>query len=100
MSIAYIDTSFVIGAAIGDTVALSQSHLLERITRLVSSTFLEAEARSVYARNEVDFPDELLSGISFIMPQRVITKEISEVLTYFTWLVLFTRLSSRLKHGL
>ncbi len=80
MSIAYVDTSYFIGLTIGDAEAVKRSHRLPSDTQFISSNLLEAEARSVFAREKIDFPDDLFSSIHFVMPDRRMTKEITRVL--------------------
>jgi uncharacterized protein with PIN domain len=80
MRVAYIDTSCMVAVAFGEEGAETLAHRIETYDEIVSSNLLEAEFRSALAREDVDGDHGLLSGLSWIFPDRRLTAEFQQVL--------------------
>jgi predicted nucleic acid-binding protein len=80
MSVAYLDSSSIIALIFGEQPASMSARRLQKFDRLVSSNLLEAEVRAACVRERVDFTDDLLAGISWIIPDRALNTEIARVL--------------------
>lgn len=82
MRVAYLDTSVVVAVALDEPGARRLAAKLAEFDRLVASNLLEAELRASLVREGL--PDEgtapLLSGISWVLPNRPLTGEIARVL--------------------
>ena len=81
MSVAYVDTSAFLAAALGDSGGGQVASRLGMHSSLVSSNLLEAEVRSAFHRDDVEFNLEILSGIEWIMPERRLSQEFEAVLS-------------------
>lgn len=79
MSVAYVDSSVIIALIFGEA-ASPGLRKLQRFEQLVSSNLLEAEVRGACARERVDFSDDVLAGISWIIPDRPLSAELGRVL--------------------
>jgi predicted nucleic acid-binding protein len=82
MSVAYVDSSAVVAWIFGEQTAAIGARRLQKFEHIVSANLLEAEVRAACVREGVDFSDELVSGISWIIPDRPIGVEISRVLQH------------------
>lgn len=80
MSAAYVDTSCLVAIAFSERDAGAISRRLSEFDELVSSSLLEAELRSAFAREGVDIPARMLSSIAWILPDRPLSDEITRVL--------------------
>ncbi len=81
MKAAYIDTSCLVAIAFGERGAARLVRSLQSYDALLSSNLLEAELRSALRRENVETaPDDLLSGISWIHPDRPMSEEITTIL--------------------
>ncbi len=80
MSVGYVDTSCLIAVAFGEPGWKQLAHRLEGYDELVSSYLLEAELRSALEREGVEGGDDLLDGMSWILPDRRLTAEIHRAL--------------------
>jgi predicted nucleic acid-binding protein len=80
MSVAYLDSSAIIALIFGEQAASMSARRLQKFERLVSSNLLEGEVRAACVRERVDFTDDLLAGISWIIPDRPLSTEIARVL--------------------
>jgi len=81
MTVAYIDTSCLVAIAFDEPAAKTLRRQLARYDRLISSNLLEAELRSALRREKVESsPDDLLSVVTWLLPHRPLTSEISRVL--------------------
>lgn len=80
MTIAYVDTSCLVAIAFGEPGAESLARRLQSYAELVSSNLLEAELRSAFMREGVDGGDDLLDGLSWVLPDRRLSAEIERVL--------------------
>ena len=52
---------------------------LDKFTRLVSSNLLEAELRATFTREKLDFPENAVAGIDWILPDRPLAPELGAV---------------------
>ncbi|MXW48046.1 MAG: type II toxin-antitoxin system VapC family toxin [Gammaproteobacteria bacterium] len=77
MNIAYIDTSALVAVAFNEPSASILTKIISRCDKVISSSLLEAEIRSAFARENVNFPESLLSGIGWILPERPLTQELA-----------------------
>jgi len=80
MKLAYVDTSCLVAVAFGEPGAAALARRLERFDVLVASDLLEAELRSAFAREGVEPDPALLSGLSWVVPDRPLRAEIARVL--------------------
>jgi hypothetical protein len=81
MNLAYVDTSCLVAIAFGERAAGRLANRLRRFDRLLSSNLLEAELRSALAREGVpDGAGPLLSGLTWVHPDRPLTPEFDRVL--------------------
>ncbi|MCQ3803797.1 MAG: PIN domain-containing protein [Acidimicrobiia bacterium] len=80
MSVAYVDTSAVVAVVFHEPGARTLSRALSDFSRLLSSSLLEAELRSTFAREGVEFGEQLLSSIDWILPDRPLSREFNAVL--------------------
>ena len=77
MNLAYLDTSFLVAIAFAEAGARRVAVRLGRFDRVFSSNLLEAELRSALIREGVsgDAARPLLAGITWIYPNRPLTRE-------------------------
>ena len=80
MSIAYVDSSVIVGVAFQDPGWAVVERRLGEFSDLWSSNLLEAEVRAAYTRMEREFDVRVLSGIRWILPDRPLTPELRTVL--------------------
>ena len=80
MSVAYVDSSALIAITLDEPGASGLARHLNACARLVSSNLLEAELRSTFAREQVDFREHVVAGIDWILPDRPLTEELTSVL--------------------
>ena len=81
MRLAYVDSSCLVAIALGEAGAGRVEARLRRSDRLFASNLLEAELRAALAREGVDDRGEsLLSGITWIYPNRPLTAEFDRIL--------------------
>jgi predicted nucleic acid-binding protein len=81
MRLAYIDSSCLVAIAFAEAGAAKVASRLRRMERLFASNLLEAELRSALAREEVSAdPAGLLSGITWVYPDRPLSGEFERVL--------------------
>jgi len=80
MKVAYVDTSCLVAVAFADARATAVTRRLKSFDELVSSNLLEAELRSVFARERVPVDSDLPFAISWVVPDRPLTDEIVRVL--------------------
>lgn len=77
---AYVDTSVLLAMAFGEPSATAVARRLASFPRLVSSNLLEAEMRSVLAREGREFDADRLARIRWVMPTRPLSPEIAAAL--------------------
>ncbi len=80
MSVAYVDTSVLTAIAFGEPGAEALAGRLDDFARLVSSNLLEAELRATFAREKLDFPENVIAGIDWILPDRPLAPELATAL--------------------
>lgn len=81
MKAAYVDTSCLVAIAFGEPGAARLRRSLLLYDELFSSNLLEAELRSALHREKVAAdPRDLISGISWVFPDRALTAEITLIL--------------------
>ncbi|MFQ5658749.1 MAG: type II toxin-antitoxin system VapC family toxin [Candidatus Methylomirabilales bacterium] len=81
MSSAYVDSSSLVAIAFGEPGSAQLVERLERYDELFSSALLEAELRAALAREGVADDAQLLHAISWVLPQRALSPEITRVLS-------------------
>ena len=79
MSAAYVDTSTLVSIALGEPAGPAAGERLTQFTRRYSSNLLEAELRSVFSRDRLPYDPDLVSGITWVLPERALTPELSVV---------------------
>jgi predicted nucleic acid-binding protein len=80
MKVAYLDTSCLVAIAFGEAGAAPLARRMARFDVLAASDLLEAELRSAFVREGVEPQLELLTGISWVVPDRPLHEEIASVL--------------------
>ena len=80
MRAAYVDTSALAAVVLNEARAASVARWLATYERVLSSNLLEAELRSIFAREASRFEKRFLEGIDWILPDRPLTLELSTVL--------------------
>ena len=80
MPTAYTDTSTIVAVAFGQQGAAEIAQRMNAFDRLTSANLLEAEARSVYARENRQFDGAILSKIDWLHPNRPLSSEFAEIL--------------------
>ena len=78
--VAYVDTSALLAIAFDEQGGADLAQRIAGFSRLVSSNLLEAELRAAFAREDLVFPPAILSGIEWILPDRVLTPEFATAL--------------------
>lgn len=79
MAIAYVDTSSLVAIAFDEPGGKDMAEELEGYTRLVSSNLLEAELRATFLRENVEGGEDLLSRLTWILPDRPLSDEMRHV---------------------
>ena len=77
---AYVDSSVLVAIGLDEPSAPAVVSRLAAFPRLLSSNLLEAEVRSVFARENLEFDAGLLSDIEWIHPSRSLAGEIATAL--------------------
>ena len=80
MNVAYVDTSALVAVAFEEAASLTVADRLNGFSLLLSSNLLEAELRSAYAREQIEFQSQLVSGIEWVLPDRALSPEFRTVL--------------------
>ena len=80
MRAAYVDTSALAAVVLNETGSASVARPLATFERVLSSNLLEAELRSVFAREGVPFERSVFADVQWILPERPLTLELSVVL--------------------
>jgi len=80
MSVAYIDTSCLVAIAFSERGATAIERRLNEFDELVSANLLEAEIRCAFKRERVEFAADTVAGLSWLIPDRPLTDEITRVL--------------------
>jgi hypothetical protein len=77
---AYLDTSCLVAIAFGEAGSTALARKLEAYDELFSSNLLEAELRSSFAREGVEMDESMLGYITWILPDRSLSHEITHIL--------------------
>jgi hypothetical protein len=80
LKLAYVDTSCLVAIAFDEPGGRKVSGRLGRFDRLVSSNLLEVELRSALAREGLFDAGPLLVGITWIYPNRPLTREFDRII--------------------
>lgn len=80
MKVAYVDTSCLVAIRFGEAGADRAAERLAGLDRMFSSNLLEAEFLGSLAREGTEGGGGLLAGVSWILPDRPLSPEISRVL--------------------
>jgi PIN domain-containing protein len=80
MPVAYVDTSCLVAIAFGERGATAIQRRMREFDELVASNFLEAELRSAFKRERVEFAPSATGGLSWLVPDRPLSDEIERVL--------------------
>ena len=80
MTVAYVDTSALVAIAFGEPGSAALVRRLGTFSGLLSSNLLEAELRAAYSREERHFPQDIVSGIEWVLPDRPLASEFAQVL--------------------
>lgn len=80
MKVAYVDTSCLVAIAFGERRAVALARRLDSYDELVAASLLEAELRSAFVREGVKPDAILLGGVSWVIPDRPLSSEITRVL--------------------
>jgi len=80
MSVAYVDTSCLVAVAFGERGAAAMQRRFREFDELVSTNLLEAELRSAFRRERVEFTASAIAGVSWLIPDRPLSEETDRVL--------------------
>jgi len=80
MKAAYLDSSCLVALALDEPGGRQMAARLEQLDEVYSSNLLEAEFRSVLLREAIDEGEELLTRITWILPDRPLSPEMRRVL--------------------
>ena len=81
MNAAYVDSSCFVAIAFGEEGSGALARRLEGFDVLIASNLLEAEFRAALLREGVDPEGRLLGGITWVLPDRALSREIGRVLS-------------------
>ena len=80
MSLAYVDSSLLVAIALEEEGWMALAERLYRFDVLFSANLLEAELKTVLAREGLADRPDLLADINWIYPDRPLSPEISRIL--------------------
>ncbi len=80
MRAAYVDTSCLVAIVFGEGGSTALARRLGEFDLLIASNVLEAELRAALAREGAPTDAAVLNGISWLMPDRPLSREITTVL--------------------
>ncbi len=80
MAFAYVDTSCLVAVAFGERGSITLRRKLAQFDALLSSPLLEAELRATFRREGIAGEPAALAAISWIVPDRPLSPEITRVL--------------------
>ncbi len=80
MKAGYVDTSCLVAIAFDEPERPDVASRLAEHDILLSSNLLEAEFRAALARESADFDESLFSWITWVLPDRPLSAEITRVL--------------------
>lgn len=76
----YVDSSFLVAIAFDEPSSTEMAESLAAFDELFSANLLEAELRAALVREEVAIAPVMLDSISWIIPDRPLSREIGQVL--------------------
>jgi hypothetical protein len=79
-AVAYVDTSWLLGIAFGEPDADQLIRRLRSFDTVVAGNLVEAEFHAAHRREGLDPNAVLLSGVSWVLPDRRLHAEIQRVL--------------------
>ena len=80
MRLAYVDSSCLVAIAFGEPGHRALTQKLAGFDRLLTCDLTEAELLSALRREDVEGPGRLLDGLTFVFPDRRLTREYEQVL--------------------
>jgi predicted nucleic acid-binding protein len=80
VAFAYVDTSCLVAIAFGEKGATALARSLDGFDDLFASNLLEAELRAMFEREGVSADEDILTAVSWVIPDRPLSREISMVL--------------------
>ncbi|MQA89988.1 MAG: PIN domain-containing protein [Gemmatimonas sp.] len=80
LNAAYVDTSCLVAIAFGETGATALARRLQTFDLLLSANLLEAELLAAFAREGVPASAEFVATITWVLPDRPLSREIEQVL--------------------
>ena len=80
MTVAYVDSSALVAIAFEEPHASTLAGRMDGFDRLISSNLLEAELRATFVRENLDFQENIVFCIDWILPDRTLTPEFKTVL--------------------
>ena len=80
VSRAYVDSSVIVAIALNEAGSNDHAWRLGNFSQLLSSNLLEAEVRAALAREERQFEDRFISGITWVFPDRSLGPELAVAL--------------------
>jgi hypothetical protein len=80
MIAAYVDASCLLSMVFDEPEGVGVAKRLGAVEELYSSNLLEAEVRSAMAREKVEYGDEVLHRVRWVLPTRPLGPEITRVL--------------------
>jgi hypothetical protein len=80
MSLAYLDTSWLVAVVLGEAGHERLERELARMDSVHAANLVEAEFRATLSREQIPFRTELLDGIGWVIPDRPLREEITRVL--------------------
>ena len=80
MSVAYVDTSMLTAIAFDESGTEALARRVDDFESLTYSNLLEAELRSVFAPEQLPFPESTVAVVEWILPDRSLAAEFATVL--------------------
>ena len=81
MSDAYVDSSFLLAIAFGETNATRLAERLGRFDNIYASNLVEAEVLSALTREGISLPDtDAFDSVNWTFPDRPLTEEFGRIL--------------------
>lgn len=82
MTVAYVDTSFLVAIAFGERGASQCARRLASFGEVLSANLLEAELRAACRRERIEAVPAILGLITWVLPAKPLAAEIGRVLTH------------------
>jgi hypothetical protein len=81
LNVAYVDTSCLVAIAFGERGASRMASRLKSFDQLFAVNLLEAELMASFARERVAYERDLVSELTWVLPDRPLAPEIERVLS-------------------